>query len=195
MSRWRSIWLVARREIIERGRSRAFLISLILTVAIIAGGILLPSIVGGGPGMSRLGIVGTPAPGFANNLTAVGTQTQLRIATEDVADVATAEALLEAETLDAVLAVPADGSAPSVIVKERGNERLVQTVSSALAAARAREMLENAGVDPGELAAAAAPPTVRMSEMTNARLRPRSMISRRATSQIERQRLMSRPPP
>ena len=27
MSRWRSVWLVARREIIERGRSRGFVLS------------------------------------------------------------------------------------------------------------------------------------------------------------------------
>ena len=27
MSRWRSIWLVARREILERGRSRGFILS------------------------------------------------------------------------------------------------------------------------------------------------------------------------
>ncbi len=27
MPRWRSVWLVARREILERGRSRGFLLS------------------------------------------------------------------------------------------------------------------------------------------------------------------------
>ena len=39
MSRWRAIWLVARREIIERGRSRAFLIALGLTVVFILAGL------------------------------------------------------------------------------------------------------------------------------------------------------------
>ena len=39
MSRWRSVYLVARREILERGRSRAFLISLAITVFFLALGI------------------------------------------------------------------------------------------------------------------------------------------------------------
>ena len=47
MSRWRAIYLVARREILERGRSRAFLISLALTVVFLAAGIFLPTILGG----------------------------------------------------------------------------------------------------------------------------------------------------
>ena len=33
MSRWRSIWLVARREILERGRSRGFILSVLFTTA------------------------------------------------------------------------------------------------------------------------------------------------------------------
>ena len=33
MSRLRSIWLVARREIIERGRSRGFVLSVLFTTA------------------------------------------------------------------------------------------------------------------------------------------------------------------
>ena len=33
MSRWRSVWLVARREILERGRSRGFILSVVFTTA------------------------------------------------------------------------------------------------------------------------------------------------------------------
>ena len=33
MSRWRSIWLVAKREILERGRSRGFILSVLFTTA------------------------------------------------------------------------------------------------------------------------------------------------------------------
>ena len=35
MSRARSVWLVARREIIERGRSRGYLLSLVLTIVLL----------------------------------------------------------------------------------------------------------------------------------------------------------------
>ena len=44
MSRLRSIWLVARREIIERGRSRGFLLSVLFTTALVVGSIIVPSI-------------------------------------------------------------------------------------------------------------------------------------------------------
>ena len=73
MSRRRAIWLVARREILERGRSRAFLLSL--------GPVRRRSsspasscreLIGGGPGRrQQLGIVGTPPAGFADSLAAV----------------------------------------------------------------------------------------------------------------------------
>ena len=47
MSRWRAVWLVARREILERGRSRAFLVSLALTVAIILAAVATLAIIVG----------------------------------------------------------------------------------------------------------------------------------------------------
>ena len=44
MSRLRSIWLVAEREIIERGRSRGFILSVLFTTLLVVGSIILPSI-------------------------------------------------------------------------------------------------------------------------------------------------------
>ena len=34
MSRWRSVWLVAKREILERGRSRGFVFSVLFTTVL-----------------------------------------------------------------------------------------------------------------------------------------------------------------
>ena len=48
MSRWRSIWLVARREIIERGRSRGFIFSVLFTTAIVIGSFALTAFLRGG---------------------------------------------------------------------------------------------------------------------------------------------------
>ena len=42
MPRWRSVWLVARREILERGRSRGFVLSVLFTTAIVIGSFLDP---------------------------------------------------------------------------------------------------------------------------------------------------------
>ena len=162
MSRWRAIWLVARREILERGRSRAFLVSLGLVVAFILAGVLLPSIIGGsGPGQTKLGIVGTPPATFVQSLAATGGPSGLTITTETVPDVAAAEAQLEADSLNAVVVFSADGAAPSIVVKERGFDALVPAVTQAVIAARAGELLERAGIDPAELAAVATPPAIR----------------------------------
>ena len=43
MSRLRSIWLVARREILERGRSRGYLLSLAVHVVLLGAGFVIPS--------------------------------------------------------------------------------------------------------------------------------------------------------
>ena len=54
MPRWRSIWLVARREILERGRSRGFLLSVAFTTLIVVGSFVLPAILlGSGNGDAR----------------------------------------------------------------------------------------------------------------------------------------------
>jgi ABC-2 type transport system permease protein len=70
MSRTRAIWLVARRELIERGRSRAFVLSLALSVGLIAIVTFLPAFLGPA-GAKDLGIVGTPPAGTVERIEAV----------------------------------------------------------------------------------------------------------------------------
>ena len=128
MSRRRAIWLVARRELLERGRSRAFLFSMILSIGIIIAGIYLPGLIGNASGDQELGIVGQPPSGLVEQVTRDGKAVGLTIAVEPVADVATGEARLHDGSLTAVLVVPPDGSTPTYIVKTRGNELLQQLV-------------------------------------------------------------------
>jgi len=72
MSRWRSVWLVARREILERGRSRGFILSVFFTTALLIGSILLPSLLFRDDGVTQLGVV-QPAPtGLEAALAAMG---------------------------------------------------------------------------------------------------------------------------
>src|SRR6187431_2596061 len=99
MSRFRAIYLVARREILERGRSRAFLISLGLTVVFLAAGIFLPSIIGGND-TQTLGVVGTPPAGFEQGLQAGAEQIDMKVTVQQVPDVETGEAKLDDGSLD-----------------------------------------------------------------------------------------------
>lgn len=162
--RWRAIWLVARRELVERGRSRAFLISLGLTVAFILAGIFLPALLGGDGDRERLGVAGEPPSTFARTLAFAAGAADLRVEIEPVPDVATGEGRLRDESLDALLVVPADGSEPSYVVKERGDALLAQIVAASLASARTEALLEESSVDPGSYAAAQAPPALRELE-------------------------------
>ena len=151
MSRLRAIWLVAKREIIERGRSRGFLVSLGLTVAFILAGIFLPSLIGGGgPSVERLAVVGTPPAGFAGALAAVADPSGDVIESEVLADEATAETRLRDGSLDAAVVFPADGSAPRLVVDQRDDETFLQIVSAAVSVSRQAELLSEAGVDPAD---------------------------------------------
>jgi len=131
VTRRRSIWLVARRELVERARSRAFLLSLLLTMALIGIGVFLPSLIGGRG--ATLGVVGSPPDGLVQKIVDAGKSAELAIKTEPVDTLATAEARLRDGSLDAVLAFPPDGSLPSYVVKTRGNQLLQQIVVSAFA--------------------------------------------------------------
>jgi len=66
------IWLVAAREIRERGRSRAFLGSLLLMLLAVAGAIVLPAFLDTGPGTKDVGVTGTTPAGFTATLEAQG---------------------------------------------------------------------------------------------------------------------------
>ena len=64
MPRWRSIWLVARREILERGRSRGFILSVAFTTLIVVGSFVIPAIVFGGDNPTKVGVVEPSPPGL-----------------------------------------------------------------------------------------------------------------------------------
>jgi ABC-2 type transport system permease protein len=167
MTRWRAIWLVARREILERGRSKAFLASLGLTVALILAGVFLPALLAGpGAGVERLGIVGAPPAGFRTRLALIAEQSGVEISTATVADVATGENRLREGSLEGVLVIAADGS-PTLVVKESGNQALAQSVGGAFQVARIEELLGQAGIDPAAFAVAAAPVALRELEPTD----------------------------
>jgi ABC-2 type transport system permease protein len=126
MSRRRAILLVARRELVERGRSRAFLLSLLLTVAVIAAGVFLPSLIG--RNRAHLGIVGTPPSGLVDGLVAGAKTADLLVVVEPVSSLPLAESGLRDGSLDAALVFPPGGTIPSYIVNSDGNPLLQQLV-------------------------------------------------------------------
>jgi ABC-2 type transport system permease protein len=161
MSRARSILLVAKREILERGRSRGFIFSVLFTTALVIGSFLVPALLFGGDDPTKIGVV-QPAPeGFEAAVTATAEQFDTEFTFVPYTDPAAATAALQADEVDAVVSVPADLSGPGEIqFKEEPDQAIVQTVGSTVVQLRAGKVLDEAGVDQQALAAAQQPPAV-----------------------------------
>jgi ABC-2 type transport system permease protein len=160
MSRWRSVWLVARREILERGRSRGFILSVFLTTALVIGSFIIPTVLFGDKA-SRIGVV-EPAPaGLATAIEAAAAGAQQDVEVRSLPDRAAAQAGLEADELAIAVAVPADLSGPGeTIFKEDRDALLSSIVDAAVVSLRVNDVLSKSDVDRDALAAAQVAPTV-----------------------------------
>lgn len=161
MSRWRSVWLVARREILERGRSRGFLLGILLTTALVVGSIVLSATLFRDDAPMRLGVV-EPAPAALTvSLEATADQLDRTIELTTYPDAVAGEAALGAGEVDALVLVPQDLSGPGELrFRERADATVTQLVTAAVVSVRTAAVLEQAGVDQAVLAQAQTPPTV-----------------------------------
>jgi ABC-2 type transport system permease protein len=118
---WQGLALVAKREVRERGRSKAFLISLALTVLVVVGAFVVPQLLGGGPATHRIGGVGDgnePLVSAARELAAAGLDEDEQPDSFLITPYSTlpeARAALEAEEVDLVLV-----NGEEVILKSSG---------------------------------------------------------------------------
>ncbi len=138
MSRLRAVRLVAMREILERGRSRGYLLSLVFTVFLLGAGFILPSILLGEDEPTRLALVGDTPAGLAATLEAVAAPYELELAISTIPDRAAAEAGLGDASIDAALIVPADLSVPGeLLVAEEASGPLQAVVTQTVIGLRA----------------------------------------------------------
>jgi len=161
MSRWRSVWLVARREIIERGRSRGFILSVLFSTLLVVGSIILPTLLFRDDEATPVGIV-QPAPAaLGSAIQATAAQFERDVELRTYPDDATADAALTAEEVDVVVAVPSDLSgAGEIRFAKETDPGLVQMVSASVIALRTSEVLVGSGADPAALQDAQASPSV-----------------------------------
>ena len=155
MSTFDGIRLTARREVVERTRrDRSFLISTLVTLAILCAIIFLPRLFGSdNPKEFDVGLVGAASQPLGPALTAQGEAAGVRIHLRQPASAAEAEAAVRDGSLD--LAV-IDGR--QLVAKAEIDEQLNLLVQGASRAARAQQTLQRAGVPPEEIQAALAPP-------------------------------------
>ena len=155
MRTYDGIKLTARRELVERTRrDRSFLISTLVTLAILVAIIFVPKLLGSDdPTEFDVGLVGPASQPLGQALTAQGEAIDVRINLRQPATAAEAEAAVRDGSLD--LAV-IDGR--ELVAEAEVDEQLDLLVQAASGAVRAQQTLQGAGVAPSEIQAALAPP-------------------------------------
>jgi len=161
VKRMRTIRLVAIREIAERGRTKAFWGSLILTVGLIVAAVIVPSILFADDDTLEVGIV-EPAPAtLAPALVATGSAFETTVEVTTYPDVASATDAVRSEAIEGAVVISAQASSPvELIVHTTPDQRLQAIVSAAVASSRLAELATEHGIPPLDLAALANPPTV-----------------------------------
>ncbi len=153
MSATRTIWLVARRELVERAATKGYLIGTAITVLIVVGAIVAPTFFGSdGPDEFELGVVGEAPADLDEQLAATALE-GTSVATRTFGDREAAVDAIEAGDVDAALVDRAE-----LVADGTPNMSLTATLEAALQASALQEGLADAGIDPAELAAATTPP-------------------------------------
>ncbi len=150
MSGMRGMWLVAKREIMERGRSRAYLLTTGFTILLVLGAVLLPEIVDDGTDEVKIGTIGTgnqeileTAIGLANAGIEEGAPPRLDIETVEFDAQADADAALLDNEVDAVLI-----DASRLVVKDAAsltNSSLISRLQRAAATVEIERLVATQG--------------------------------------------------
>jgi ABC-2 type transport system permease protein len=152
-------WLVANRELRERGRSPAFLTSVALMIAAVAAMLILPALIKVG-GVKDVGLTGRAPTALAATIQqqarADGTTAQIH----RYASLAAGERAVRQGHLDVLVA-----GARRLEWKGRADQQLKAAVTAAIQLVTVRERATAAGISPGALAALLAPAAVANVEL------------------------------
>jgi len=155
MNASRPLFLVARREIVERFRGRAmWVVTGIMVVAVVALAVI-PAVVSSGPRTTTLGLVGPDSTALATDLTTVGDASGITVTTVTLADDAAARRAVESGTVDAAVAY--DGTSSTVIVQKSLAGDVQGVVQTTLNRAHLRTALDAAGIPLSTVTSALAP--------------------------------------
>ena len=147
MNRWRQVFEVARREFVQRARSRAFQITMLLTLGIIvAMGPILLLIQDESPPV-RVGIVGEQPEGFRAAVAAQAAALGTDVEVSSFGSIAGAESALVDGTVDVLLV---DGT--ELVWQEESSVRITSIVSGALLDTERRAAIAELGLTDEEVA-------------------------------------------
>ena len=157
-------WLVARRELTERARSRAFQIGTAIQLVAIVVVLVIASVTGGGDDTKTVALVGPASQPYAQALRAAGPALDASVKTRAYPDRAAAAKAVEDGDADAAVI---DGA--EVLVEDDPSDTLAAAIEATRRQLALRDALDRAGVPPAQLQAALdpAPLPVRVLEPEN----------------------------
>lgn len=101
---WQLTWLVAQREVRQRGRSKAYAITSGILLLVIAAGVVIPVIIAHGSGKpTRVGVVGGDVAGMTSIVTEAGRITGTKVTVVTEPSTASADAALRSGSIGVVL--------------------------------------------------------------------------------------------
>ena len=146
MSGARRVWLVVRREWIQRVRSTAFRVSTVISAAIVVAIIAIPQMYGGGTKPPRVvGVVGESSPQLQAVLQAAGRQVDLTVSTRAFEDETAAREALRSGDVDVLLV-----GERALVWKAEVDEQLGAVVTSAVQAVEQQRAIDELGLTPEE---------------------------------------------
>ena len=152
MSARRAVWEVARRELVERSRSRVIRVTLVLLLVLSVGGAIAAARIGQSTPHDDIGLVGARAAAFEPVIRVQAQALGQRVRLKRFAGVAAATRAVDDGTLDAALV---DGR--QVIVKRSRTNQAARLVQSAVAVQAVIERLRSAGLSQEQALQALAP--------------------------------------
>jgi ABC-2 type transport system permease protein len=154
MTGMRQAWLVARREMRERSRSRAFQASVVFLIIGVAAMLILPALLK--PSSTRdVGVTGPAPTALAATIAGQAQAAGITARVHPYASLAAAEQAVRQGHLDMLVA-----GARRLEWKGKPDEQLKTIVTSAIQLATIRERAAAAGISPGALAALLTPAPV-----------------------------------
>lgn len=151
-------WLVARRELVERARSRAFQVGSAVQLLAIVIVLVIVALTGGGNDTKDVGLVGAASEPYAQALQQAGPALDAEITTRALPDRAAAAKAVEDGDLDAAVI---DGR--EILVEDDPDDTLAAAVQATRRQLALREALDRAGVPAAQLDAALAPAPLRVA--------------------------------
>lgn len=142
----RIIFLVARREILTRVRSRFFTVGTLVLAVALVGYIVLQTTVINRTSTVKIGFTSQTQALSAPLKTLAGAQGTVKVETFTVPDAATGQSEVRAGTLDA--SVSGDPGAPDVAVKDSLEPTVEATLNSLVKTVVLTRALQQAGLDP-----------------------------------------------